>query len=196
MNYRDQSSPANEHPRRRLAQGPARCRRARRVIATLTSLDSALLFLSALTILQHALKMKDVALYLVHVPHLFTAMFGWTIVYHTAYSYDIMQWLVLAALIALVGDLLVVLFRIIIIFQTKVDDDVRFRTQMAYIVIALAFIVVDFGLMYYGDELRSCVVAPLAEQQPQQQQQQQQQNNLTRTASTSGRSSPTANRMV
>jgi hypothetical protein len=192
MNYREQppfNTGVTEHPRRRLAQGPARCRRARRIIATLTTIDTAVLFFSALTVLQHALKLTDVSLYLVHTLHLFTVMLGWTIVYHTAYSYDIMQWLVLAALVALVGDLLVVLFRTIIIFQTEEDDHVRFRTQLAYVVIALLFIVIDFGLMFYGDELRSSVVVPLGDTQ------QQQQSNAPRSAS-SGPSLPSGNRMV
>jgi len=113
---------------------------------------------------------KNTILLLLHGTHLGTLLLGSAVVYHTAYAYNVLRWLMLAALIALIGDLCVAMFRIIIIMQIdetntsseKQVDSLQLRTQIAGLLIALAYILfVDIPFAYYADDLRASTVLPL-----------------------------------
>lgn len=158
-----QSTSVYDLPRRRAAECPRRARRARRILATLVTFDGALFFTLLVVLVLFTFRPKHALVLLIHTPHLFTLLLGASAVYHTAYAYDILRWLMLAALIALVADLCVVLVRVVVLMQTDAAADaLQWSTQTACLALALTLIVaVDVPLAYFADELRSAVVLPL-----------------------------------
>jgi len=153
-------------PRRRVAECTRRERRARRILATLVTFDGALLFTLLVVLVLFTYRPKHALVLLIHTPHLFTLLLGLTTVYHTAYAYDVLRWLMLSALIALVADLCVVLVRLVVLMQTDrdVDDPLQWSTQTACLALAsVLIVVVDVPLAYFADELRQCVILPLDE---------------------------------
>jgi hypothetical protein len=152
-----------EAARRRAAECVRRERRARRVLATLVTLDGALLFTMLVVLLLFTFRENHALVMVIHLLHVFTLLLGASAVYHTAYAYDVLRWLMLTALIALVGDLCVVLVRVVTLMQTDVDDDaLGWSTQRGCLLLAGAFIVgVDVPLAYFADELRAATILPL-----------------------------------
>ena len=154
----------NDIPIRRIAEGPRRARRARRILATLITFDIILVFLVTLALVLLTFRLKNTLLVFAHGIHLFNIMLGLVAIYHTFHAYDVLRWLMLSALVCAVGDLFVLMFRIIIIMQTPDDEALQYRTQVAYATICVLFLLfVDLPLAYYADELRDSVMLPTEE---------------------------------
>ena len=151
-----------DNPRRRIAEGPRRARRARRILATLITLDVTMMLTVTLALVLFTYRTKNVLLLAAHGVHLFTIMLGLVAIYHTFYSYDVLRWLMLGALVAMVFDLFVLMIRVIIIMQIAEDSDaMQYRMQYAYLAICLLFVIfVDIPLAYYADDLRDSVLLP------------------------------------
>jgi hypothetical protein len=150
-------------PKRRAAESARRGRRARRIIATLVFADLTLFGVVLLVLLFLTFKVNHALLLLVHFAHLPTILLGSAVVYHTAYAYDILRWLMPLTLFALVGDLFVIMIRIIILAQLEFEgNEVEWEIQKACLGIAcMFFLFVDLPLAYFADEMRSHVIAPL-----------------------------------
>jgi len=158
--------PTYELPRRRVAECTRRERRARRILATLVTFDGALLFTVLVVLVLFTYRPKHALVLLIHLPHVFTLLLGASAVYHTAYAFDVLRWLMLAAIIALVGDLGVVLVRCVILTQIEAPDDdpLAWSTQTCCLFLAALLIAaVDVPLAVYADELRSATILPLDE---------------------------------
>lgn len=150
------------NPRRRLIDCARSSRRARRIVATLVALDGTLFLVVTLAIMLLSVRPRNTLLLLFHATHLGTLLLGSVVVYHTAHAYNVLRWLMLAALISLIGDLCVAMFRIIIIMQTDDDDALQLRTQAACLFVACAYVLcVDIPLAYFADDLRNNTITPV-----------------------------------
>lgn len=171
-----------------MALGSARCRRARRVISVLVSLDAAFLLFVVGSVWLHAMERNDALLLIAHTIHVFTILNGLVVIYNTAYSYDILRRLIATAMVALICDTGVLLIRVVRAWQTPDDamlrialakslnvdpiqlinntalahvlrPEVRYHAQLAYIVMAALLLLLDLAIAFFADDMRESVLA-------------------------------------
>lgn len=164
-----------EHPKQRLANGAILCLRVRRRLAVIATLDIILLSYLGIALLWMPLHDAwNFYLRVAHGVHLFTSVLCYAAVYATAYSADVLRALKYIGLLAITADGLVLCGRLFMLTRAIELHDRRTGEQFFYILLAGAFLCVDFGIVYYAGDAQRATVMSVQQQQQQQQQSQQQ----------------------